>query len=176
MWWFFTLIMVSSYTANLAAFLTFERPSPVIESVDDLVAGKVKYGAKAGGSTLSFFRDSENVEYNKMAEYMANNPHLMTTSNEEGLEKAKAGKYAFLMESSTIEYITQRHCQVVQVGNKLDEKGYGIAMKKSKENVKGVGGCSERTSSSLCRCVRHKRTFSKISLCNEIDDPSGRPF
>ncbi|TRY77216.1 hypothetical protein TCAL_17031 [Tigriopus californicus] len=25
MWWFFTLIMISSYTANLAAFLTVER-------------------------------------------------------------------------------------------------------------------------------------------------------
>jgi hypothetical protein len=24
-WWFFTLILISSYTANLAAFLTVER-------------------------------------------------------------------------------------------------------------------------------------------------------
>jgi hypothetical protein len=133
MWWFFTLIMVSSYTANLAAFLTIENPSPLIESVQDLVNGKVKYGAKAGGSTLAFFRDSENEEYKKMYEYMSNNPQLMTSSNEEGLDKAKEGKYAFLMESSTIEYITQRHCEVVQVGGMLDEKGYGIAMKKSKK-------------------------------------------
>ncbi len=35
-WWFFTLIMVSSYTANLAAFLTIEAAIPLIKSVEDL--------------------------------------------------------------------------------------------------------------------------------------------
>lgn len=66
MWWFFTLIMVSSYTANLAAFLTVENPSPLIESVDDLIARKIPYGAKKTGSTINFFRDSENPQYRDM--------------------------------------------------------------------------------------------------------------
>ena len=35
-WWFFTLIMISSYTANLAAFLTVERMESPIESAEDL--------------------------------------------------------------------------------------------------------------------------------------------
>ncbi|GIY69086.1 glutamate receptor ionotropic, kainate 2 [Caerostris extrusa] len=35
-WWFFTLIMISSYTANLAAFLTAQRMSSPIESAADL--------------------------------------------------------------------------------------------------------------------------------------------
>lgn len=123
--------MVSSYTANLAAFLTIENPYPLIESVNDLVEGKVPYGAKSTGSTVTFFRDSENPNYQKMYEYMISHPELMPKDNDEGLERAKKGKYAFLMESSTIEFMTQRHCEVAQVGGKLDEKGYGIAMKKS---------------------------------------------
>lgn len=131
MWWFFTLIMVSSYTANLAAFLTVENPSPLIEDVQDLVNGKVKYGAKRGGSTLSFFKETENENYRKMYEYMIANPSLLTGSNDDGLKEAKKGKYAFLMESSTIEYMVQRNCEVVQVGGELDAKGYGIAMKKN---------------------------------------------
>ena len=36
LWWFFTLIMISSYTANLAAFLTVERMESPIESAEDL--------------------------------------------------------------------------------------------------------------------------------------------
>ena len=37
-YWFFTLIMISSYTANLAAFLTIERMEMPISSVDDLAS------------------------------------------------------------------------------------------------------------------------------------------
>lgn len=135
LWWFFTLIMVSSYTANLAAFLTVENNKELIKSVEDLFEGKntynIKYGAKGGGSTHLFFRDSQNENYNKMYEIMSDPKNaLTTTSNEDGLKRAQEGRYAFFMESSSIEYMTERNCDVVQVGGKLDEKGYGIAMKK----------------------------------------------
>ena len=56
-WWFFTLIMVSSYTANLAAFLTIEVTTPAFRNVEELANQKaIKYGAKSGGSTANFFR------------------------------------------------------------------------------------------------------------------------
>ena len=56
-WWFFTLIVISSYTANLAAFLTVERMNSPIESADDLAKQtEIKYGTVASGSTKAFFR------------------------------------------------------------------------------------------------------------------------
>ena len=59
MWWFFTLIMISSYTANLAAFLTVERMESPIESAEDLAKQtKIKYGCLESGSTRAFFRVS----------------------------------------------------------------------------------------------------------------------
>ena len=48
-----------------------------------------------------------------MYEFMSTHPEYMTGSNDEGLERAKAGKYAYLMESSSIEYIIERHCEVL---------------------------------------------------------------
>jgi len=39
-WWFFTLIIISSYTANLAAFLTVERQITPIENAEDLAKQK----------------------------------------------------------------------------------------------------------------------------------------
>ena len=56
-WWFFILIILSSYTANLAAFLTVERMATPIESADDLAdQSEIRYGTLVGGSTMTFFR------------------------------------------------------------------------------------------------------------------------
>lgn len=101
-WWFFTLIMVSSYTANLAAFLTIENPFERIKSVDDLkdcgnpdFECPVKFGAKKGGATFNFFKDSEHPTYRSMYRYMVDHPELMTSSNDQGLQWAKEDNYGW---------------------------------------------------------------------------------
>jgi len=132
-WWFFTLIMISSYTANLAAFLTVERMDAPIESAEDLAKQtKIKYGCKYGGSTYSFFQESKIDTYARMWTAMNNaRPTVFTSSNEEGVDrvsKSTDGGYAFMMESSSIDYEIERKCDLMQVGGLLDSKSYGIAL------------------------------------------------
>ncbi|GBN41993.1 Glutamate receptor ionotropic, kainate 2 [Araneus ventricosus] len=128
-WWFFTLIMISSYTANLAAFLTVERMKSPIENADDLAKQtEIAYGCVASGSTKAFFQISEIPVYKKMWKYMESaQPSVFTKSNSEGKQRVLQGGYAFLMESTSIEYEVQRNCELVQIGGLLDTKGYGIA-------------------------------------------------
>jgi hypothetical protein len=58
-WWFFNIILISSYTANLAAFLTIEHMVSPIDSVEDLARQtEIKYGVVKAGSTEEFFKVS----------------------------------------------------------------------------------------------------------------------
>ncbi|UYV74023.1 hypothetical protein LAZ67_11001869 [Cordylochernes scorpioides] len=134
MWWFFTLIMVSSYTANLAAFLTAQRMGTSIESVEALAKQtKIQYGCLLSGSTRAFFKGTNYPTYQKMYTFMeTSRPNVYTETNLKGVERVKKGNYAFLMESTSIDYLVQRDCDLQKVGDPLDSKGYGIATPKGK--------------------------------------------
>ncbi|KAI4504870.1 hypothetical protein M0802_000420 [Mischocyttarus mexicanus] len=131
-WWFFTLIIISSYTANLAAFLTVERMITPIENAADLAEQtEISYGTLEGGSTMTFFRDSKIGTYQKMWRFMeSKTPSVFVKTYEEGVKRVLEGDYAFLMESTMLDYAVQRDCNLTQIGGLLDSKGYGIATPK----------------------------------------------
>ncbi|XP_031424576.1 glutamate receptor 1-like [Clupea harengus] len=134
-WWFFTLIIISSYTANLAAFLTVERMVSPIESAEDLAKQtEIAYGTLDAGSTKEFFRRSKIAVFEKMWSYMKSaDPSVFVKTTDEGVMRVRKskGKYAYLLESTMNEYIEQRKpCDTMKVGGNLDSKGYGIATPK----------------------------------------------
>ncbi|XP_033948503.1 glutamate receptor 1a isoform X1 [Pseudochaenichthys georgianus] len=134
-WWFFTLIIISSYTANLAAFLTVERMVSPIESAEDLAKQtEIAYGTLDAGSTKEFFRRSKIAVFEKMWSYMKSaDPPVFVKTTDEGVMRVRKskGKYAYLLESTMNEYIEQRKpCDTMKVGGNLDSKGYGIATPK----------------------------------------------
>ncbi|CAH0720017.1 unnamed protein product, partial [Brenthis ino] len=127
-WWFFTMVMVASYTGTLVAFLTVEKNVLPFETVEELQQLKsISYGAKEEGSTISFFKDSPAYQtlYNNMV-----NKKWLVKENNDGVARAENSTYAFFMESASIEYYKERHCDLLQVGGLLDSKSYGIGMKK----------------------------------------------
>ncbi|XP_033635922.1 glutamate receptor ionotropic, kainate 2-like [Asterias rubens] len=128
-WWFFSLILVSSYTANLAAFLTVERMVSPISSADDLAKQtEIEYGTRSGGSTETFFRRSNIPTYQTMYEFMSARPHVFSKTYDEGIERVLNSKnYAFLLESTTAEYRISQHCSnLTLIGGLLNSRGYGI--------------------------------------------------
>ncbi|CAG7824227.1 unnamed protein product [Allacma fusca] len=135
-WWFFTLIMVSSYTANLATFLIVQDLDVSIRSLEDLPKQtKAKYGCVDTGTTAAFFRNSPFPTHQEIWRKMVemNKKHkVFMKKNSEGLKRVAEGEgnYAFFMESTAIEYNVERNCKLSQVGGPLDSKGYAVALKK----------------------------------------------
>ncbi|XP_051172594.1 glutamate receptor ionotropic, kainate 2-like [Leptopilina boulardi] len=132
-WFFFCLIMVSTYTANLASSLTFEVPVLPFHNLVELAnQNKIKYGAKKAGSTLAFFQGSNDSTYRQIYETMKNDAiNCLLPSNEAGKEKVLREDFAFFMESSTVEYEIERNCNLTVIDRPFTEKGYGIAMRKN---------------------------------------------
>ncbi|KAJ8924635.1 hypothetical protein NQ315_000785 [Exocentrus adspersus] len=130
-WWFFTLILISSYTANLAAFLTVERMVTPINSAEDLASQtEVEYGTLYHGATWDFFRRSQISLYSRMWEFMNARKHVFVGTYDEGIKRVRQskGKYALLIESPKNDYINEREpCDTMKVGTNLDAKGFGIA-------------------------------------------------
>lgn len=77
---------------------------------------------------MILLQNSEIPVYEKMWSFMESaRPSVFPQSNKEGVERVLKGNYAFLMESTSIEYETQRNCELMQIGGLLDSKGYGFA-------------------------------------------------
>ena len=79
---------------------------------------------------FSRFQTSKIAVYERMWAFMSSpESNVFVQSNEEGVTRVREsnGKYAFLTESTTNEYINNRKpCNTMKVGSNLDSKGYGI--------------------------------------------------
>lgn len=131
-WWFFSLIIISIYTANLAAFLTISNAHIPIKSAADLAGqDEYNYGTVEGGQIESFFNHTKISQYQQMRAYMIiYNPDSKVKRVEHGFARAMKEKYAFIWDSPTVRHETANNCDLMEIGTPFDLKGYGIATQK----------------------------------------------
>ena len=129
-WWFFSLILIASYTANLAAFLTVTKIETPINTVADLAAQtKIKYGTVKNTYAHSLFRSSDLEMIQKMWSFMSQiYADSMVDNTTVGVEKVKKGDYALIWDTPIIKYIAMQECDTMVVGDDFDEKGLGIGV------------------------------------------------
>lgn len=62
-WWLFGFVIISAYTANLAAYLTMTKLQSTINSLDDLSAQfAYRYGPLRGTETEAYFKRMMEIE------------------------------------------------------------------------------------------------------------------
>ncbi|KAJ6645490.1 Glutamate receptor ionotropic, kainate 1 [Pseudolycoriella hygida] len=102
------------------------------KSVEELVSqNRVDYGCNYGSATQQFFVNSENQLHKTMLSHMSSNDgKSYVRDSREGMERVMKGDYAFMTESTAIEYAIARECDLYQIGGLLNNKGFGFAVKK----------------------------------------------
>ena len=85
---------------------------------------------------LNNSRNSQIPLYQKIWKQMLQNyDSVMTSHNAEGMDKVLAGngRYAFIMETPTLAYMTARNCRLNKIGRTFNMKSYGLALPKGEE-------------------------------------------
>uniref|UniRef100_W5L8Q3 Glutamate receptor n=1 Tax=Astyanax mexicanus TaxID=7994 RepID=W5L8Q3_ASTMX len=138
-WWLFALIVISSYTANLAAFLTISRIENSIQSLQDLskqtelpygtVLDSAVYDQLRSKGMNPFERDPMYAQMWRMINRTGGAENNVEDSKE-GIRKVKYGRFAFVWDAAVLEYvaINDEDCSFYTVSNSAPDRGYGIAM------------------------------------------------
>ncbi|KAL3878976.1 hypothetical protein ACJMK2_031298, partial [Sinanodonta woodiana] len=130
-WWFFSLIVISVYTANLAAFLTITNAHIPIDSAADLAyQNEYDYGTVNESQIQAFFKQTKIEHYAKMWAYMSLSKTAMVQRKEHGFERVLKEKYAFMWDSPSVRHETASNCDLMEIGTPFDLRGYGIATQK----------------------------------------------
>ncbi|KAM3863394.1 glutamate receptor ionotropic, delta-1 [Diretmus argenteus] len=138
-WWLFTLIVCSSYTANLAAYLTVSRMDNTVRSFQDLSKQvDLVYGTVRDSAVYEYFQAKGTNPLEQDSTYAElwrtinkNNGHENSVSSpSEGIKKAKRDSFAFLWDMAVVEYaaLTDNDCTLTVTGNSMSTRGYGMAL------------------------------------------------
>nr|CAG4643710.1 EOG090X00ST [Lepidurus arcticus] len=129
-WAGFAMIIVASYTANLAAFLVLDRPKTSLSGINDPrlrnPMENFTYATVRGSAVDMYFR--RQVELSNMYRTMEGNNYLTA---EDGIAAVKQGKLkAFIWDSSRLEFEAAQDCDLVTAGELFGRSGYGIGLQK----------------------------------------------
>ncbi|KAJ6220409.1 hypothetical protein RDWZM_006221 [Blomia tropicalis] len=129
-WAGFAMIVVASYTANLAAFLVLDRPETALSGINDPRLRNFKedfnYSTVRGSAVEMYFR--RQVELAPIYKRMAD---ISYTNAEEAIVAVKNGNLkAFIWDSSRLEYETAKDCELSISGEHFGRSGYAIGLRK----------------------------------------------
>ena len=123
-WWAASMIMIATYTANLAAFLTFSRMKFTINSVESLASQtEISYGTQKDSPAAEYFEKSILPSYNAMYQFMKSRGTLANTVAE-AIERVREDNVAFIFDSILLEAeMYKAPCNVFTVGKTFGKFG-----------------------------------------------------
>ena len=129
-WAGFAMIIVASYTANLAAFLVLDKPQTSLTGINDPrlrnPMENFTYATVKASAVDMYFR--RQVELSNMYRTMEGKHYR---NPEEAIEAVKSGVLkAFIWDSSRLEFEAARDCDLITAGDLFGRSGYGVGLQK----------------------------------------------
>ena len=103
-YWFCVLVLVSTYTANLAATLTTKYQELPISTLKEALEMGYDIGVVGSTSFAEFFRQDKS-EFNQKVWNHMNSKKTFAKNANDGIERARKGKYVFVDDGFFLEYV-----------------------------------------------------------------------
>ena len=126
-WWFFMMVVLSMYTANLAASLTVNNMDVQIKSVHDLLSqNQISWGTVKATHTETVMEHSIDPFYRDL---LKKGVHVDNSTA--GIEKVKNENFVFIFETPIIDYAFHSACDIVKIGGEFQSFEYGLGFPKN---------------------------------------------
>lgn len=123
---FFSLITVSTYTANMAAFLTTTNLEESVSSLEDLAKSNMGCGTVENSATMNFLKGSKDVYRKLWSKLQASNGLVKNFT--EGRKRVEQRNFAFIFDYSINEYSEKKFCKTKSVASPILLQEHGIAI------------------------------------------------
>lgn len=100
LWWYFAILLSTSYSAGITSALTFPRYTQRINTLSDMAENGIKWGSNVSSMAL-YYKRAPNKIINKVG-----NNWLPEYNNEQKLKRIKRNNYATLVKLLPARYVS----------------------------------------------------------------------
>lgn len=137
-WWLFAVLLLACYFGNLTSLLNSNGKHVSIKGFEDLAnQDMIDYGTLKAGSTMLFFKNSNNTVYRRIYQHMERKKSFVS-SMEEGVRRAQEGNFAFIGEAVSLDLAVARYCKLTRSQEVISERAYSIAAPPGSPLVKSL--------------------------------------
>ena len=131
-YWFCILIWVSTYTANLAAFLTVKNAAQPINSLNDILKTSYKVAVVSSTSVHSAFKETQYEPHMKIWNRIQAEKTLVKNALEGVQWVREKDNFAFVYDGPVLDYFAMQRPCGLRVGKWNNLKGRGQNTKSCK--------------------------------------------
>ncbi|XP_070825459.1 probable glutamate receptor [Chaetodon trifascialis] len=137
-WWLFAVLLLACYFGNLTSSLHSNSKHVSIKGFEDLAnQDMIDYGTLKAGSTMLFFKNSNNPVYRRIYQHMERKKSFVS-SMEEGVRRAQEGNFAFIGEAVSLDLAVARYCKLTRSQEVISMRAYSIAAPQGSPLVKNL--------------------------------------
>ncbi|XP_063719574.1 glutamate receptor 1-like [Symsagittifera roscoffensis] len=171
-WWFFSLMMLTLYTASMTSMLTVNKSALPIEKIEDLIDyGELHYAIEPGQATQWAFQSTSYEPFRTMWGDMESRDTGLF-GPEDGMSRVRSrSDFAFIRESPYIAYdLTFAPCDLEVVyssQNPNSGSGYGFAFPKGSQIARNFSTAILELIEEGVVAEIHAKWFTTRNQCSE---------